>query len=87
MLDVLQEYAADHYDKTIINDVPKSEIQLKVTDKLFLDFLLMKIRSKTISYSTMKKKKTNEQEKNLTKDIEQFERVENKTEDDINILK
>ena len=32
------------------------DIQFLISDQLFLDVLLMKIRSKTISYATMKKK-------------------------------
>lgn len=80
---ILIEYAADHYDKEAIDEIEKSEIELKISDKLFLDVLLMKIRGKTIGYATMKKKKTKEAENKLMEDIETLEKVELKTENDI----
>ena len=43
----------------------------------------MKIRSRTISYATMKKKKTREKEESLLRDIKLFEEKESKTETDI----
>ena len=74
ILNVLMEYAADHYDKTLIHEMDRKDIELKVPDKVFLDFLLMKIRGKTIAYATMKKKLKEEKEKQLIKDIENIER-------------
>ena len=44
-----------NYDKASISGIAKSDLELTVSDKVFLDFLLMKIRSRTISYATMKK--------------------------------
>ncbi len=43
----------------------------------------MKIRSRTISYATTKKKKTREKEESLLRDIKLFEEKESKTEADI----
>ena len=54
---VIEQYAAPHYDKASISGIAKSDLELTVSDKVFLDFLLIKIRSRTISYATMKKKK------------------------------
>ena len=53
---VTEEYAASHYDPSTLHNTPKSEIEFSIPDKLFLDFMLMKIRSKTIAYASMKKK-------------------------------
>ena len=43
---VTEEYATDHYDRSTLHNIPKSKIELSIPDKLFLDFMLMKIRSK-----------------------------------------
>ena len=59
---VTEEYAADHYDRSTLHNIPKSVIKLSIPDKLVLDFILMKIRSKTIAYASMKKTKTQEKE-------------------------
>ena len=80
---VIEQYAAPHYDKASISGIAKSDLELTVSDKVFLDFLLMKIRARTISYATMKKKKTREKEDSLLRDIKLFEEKESKTETDI----
>lgn len=87
IVSVVKEYAADTCDISEIGDVAQSDIKLTVSNKIFLDFMLMKIRSKTISYATMKKKKVREQEQNLIRDIESLEKIENKTENELEQLK
>jgi hypothetical protein len=87
MSNVISEYAADHYDRTTINEIPKSEIELNISDKLFLDFMLMKIRAKTISFATMKRKKMREHENKLIRCIETWEESESKTENEVGQLK
>ena len=79
-----------HHDKASISGIAKSDLELTVSDKVLLDFLLRKIRSRTISYATMKKKKkkkenkkTREKEDSLLRDIKLFEEKESKTETDI----
>ena len=47
-------------------------MQFVISDQLFLDVLLMKIRTKTISYATMKKRQTEEKEKKLRKQHSAF---------------
>ena len=42
---VIEQYAAPHYDKASISGIAKSDLELTVSDKVFLEFLLMKIRS------------------------------------------
>ena len=53
---VVEEYAALPYIREHLSKILKCDIQFDISDHLFLDVLLMKIRSKTISYATMKKK-------------------------------
>ena len=83
---VKEEYAADQYDRSTLHNIPKSETELSIPDKLFLDFMLMKIRSETIAYASMKKKKTQEKEHNLQKSIKEIETKTEKTEEDIKFL-
>lgn len=80
---IKKEYAASTYERETIDTIPLSDIQLSISDDLFLDFLLMKIRTKTISYATIKKRKTNEEESKLEEDLKQLEKKNSKTDDDI----
>ena len=57
-----------------MHNIPISDIQFTISDQLFLDVLLMTIRSKTIAYATMKKRKTKEQEKQLEENIKLWNR-------------
>ena len=45
---VIEEYAALPYSREQLPFIPKCDIQFVISDQLFLDVLLMKIRSKTI---------------------------------------
>ena len=83
---VLKEYAADHYAEKDIENIDNSEIELKLSDKVFLDFLLMKIRSKTIAYASMKNKQAREIENKLIKEIEILEQLEIKSQNEIKLL-
>ena len=49
------------YDTNEIHNMQTSDIQFTISNQLFLDVLVMKIRSKTIPFATMKKRKTKEQ--------------------------
>ena len=53
---VVEEYAALPYIREQLSKIPECDIQFVLSDQLFLDALLMKIRSKTISYGAMKKR-------------------------------
>ena len=72
--DVKIEYAVFPYIRDNIKDVPTSELALTISDQLFLDVLLMKIRSKTISFASFKKRKFEENEKKLLIEIESLEK-------------
>ena len=83
---VISEYAALPYIRESLSEIPKSELSLTISDDLFLDFMLMKIRSRTISYAAMKKKISNEQEKELEKNIQVLEKMEKKCVEDLQML-
>lgn len=70
---VIEEYAISPYLRENIMSVPLDQIQLVISDQLFLDTLLMKIRGHTISYATMEKKISNELERNLESAIQRLE--------------
>ena len=53
---VVEEYAALPYIREQLSKILKCDTQFVISDQLFLDVLLMKIRSKTISYAAMKKR-------------------------------
>ena len=78
---IIVEYAVFPYASDSINNIPKDEIQFLVSDDTLLDFLLMKIRSKTIAYATMKKKRVNKKEIDLEKDIQKLEKSDKSQED------
>ena len=52
---VIEQYAALSYDRICFLNSSK-DIQFTISDQLFLDEIIMEIRSKTIAYATMKKK-------------------------------
>ena len=82
--EVISEYAAAPYNRDGLSGVPKSEIVFTLAEDTFLDFLLMKIRAKTIAYATMKKKKNIEEEKNLEDSIQTLEKKANKSTEEYN---
>ena len=87
IMDVIKEYAWEGYDEEALENISHSDVKLSVSDKVFLDFLLMKIRSKTIAFASMKKRKNNEKETFLINEIKEMEENENKTEIDVEFLK
>ena len=84
---VIQQYAALPYDRNILSKTSSKDIQFTISDQLFLDVLLMEIRSKTISYATMKKKRVRVLEEELGTKIRLIEKRVNKTELDLENLK
>ena len=83
---IIQEYAAAPYRKEGLMQIPKSEIELTVSDHVFLDFMLTKIREITISYATFKKREQNKKEKFLEDNISKLEQMTVRTEDENKLL-
>ena len=79
---VIQQYAVLPYDGNNLSKTSSKDIQFTISDQLFLDVLLMEIRSKMIAYATMKKK-TRVLEEELETKIRLIEKKVNKTELDL----
>ena len=77
---VIGEYANQELPE---NCTYNGDIELKISDKVFLDFLLMKIRDKTIKFAIDKKKETKTMEDTLAKEIELLDKIPNKKETDL----
>ena len=71
---VIEEYAATPYDRENLKSIPKGELCFTVSDQLLLETLLMKIRTKTISYSVFKKQEQDKLEHKLEQRIEKLEK-------------
>ena len=69
-------YNFDH-----IGDIPCEELQFQISDQLFFEVLLMKIRGETISYASHKKKIDFEKEERLLTEINRIE--ENVTDSNV----
>ena len=67
--DLVDEYAVSPYLLSNVKNIHSKDIQFTINDQTFFEMLLMKIRSKTISYSTWKKKEFNKLEGSLERDI------------------
>jgi len=83
---VIKEYAAFPYNRETLHELPLADISFTISDQLFLDVLLMKIRAKTISYATWKKRKYQEKENNLQKHIEELEEKVNLSSEETILL-
>ena len=81
---IKKQYALPVYNFECLDEIDNDSVQLLIDDQLFLEILLMEIRGKTISYSSYKKKKDTELEKQL---MDEIETLENKNEiNDTNIV-
>ena len=68
---VIEEYAAFPCCREKVRDIPRCEVQFVISDKLLLDVLLMKVRTKVISFACKKKRENKEKEKILENNIHQ----------------
>ena len=71
-----EQYMIPVYNIEYIRNNENFPIQMKISDQLFLESLLITIRGKTISYSAFKKKQNNLREENLQKEIKILEEEE-----------
>ena len=76
IIEVISEYAVFPYNRDNLDTISSLDVELTINDQLFLDVLLMKIRSKTISYASYKKRKFEETERQLLLEIENLEKKE-----------
>ena len=77
ILETKKEYSLPVYDFEFdnIDKIPHENLQFQISDQLFFEMLLLKIRGKTISYgyAIYKKKMEIQKEADLIKQIEQLE--------------
>ena len=57
ILRVTEQYSVPVYNIENIHNISKDELQLTISDQLFLDVILMEIRNTTINYASKKKRK------------------------------
>ena len=88
MKETIMMYSVEQVDADSINLETHNfeNYKLVINDQLFFDTLLMLIRGETISYSSMKKKKCSQREKNIETEISKLESDLSHTEYENNIL-
>ena len=64
------KYAIPVYNMQSINPVPEEELQITISENLFLEMFFLHIRGETVRYSSTKKKLEVSHESELLSDIE-----------------
>ena len=80
-----QQYMAPVYNLEQLDNIPDTELQLTISDQLFLDVLLMEVRNTAIGYSVRKKKDDAGLEIQLEREITDLDKKENITEEDLEL--
>ena len=73
IIDEKKSYAIPVYNPAELSNINEEELIFTISDKLFLETLLLKIRGETIKFSSNLKKRKDEQERKLINDIESIE--------------
>jgi len=71
--ETILEYAATPYNREILLQMSREEIQFTINDKLFLEMLLMKIRGKTMAFSSKLKRGREKCENDIKGNLEKLE--------------
>ncbi|KAK3094416.1 hypothetical protein FSP39_001524 [Pinctada imbricata] len=82
ILECKQEYVPSSIIKERIPEIPNNDIPFSIDDNLFLEMLLMKIRSKTLPYCAKKKREKNLEKENLEKEIADLKKILNDNMDE-----
>ena len=69
-----QSYAIPVYKPQHLKNIEGAEIQFTISDSLYLEVLLSKIRGETVKFSSNLKKTANDKERTIIKDIEILEK-------------
>lgn len=80
--ETISQYAVLVYDRQNLDQIPLDQIQFTISNQLFLDTLLMQIRSKSMEFSSKKKKENNIQETKITEEINRLEQKVVRSEDE-----
>ena len=70
----ITKYAVPVYNLDNINEILEEHIDLTISEDLFLEMLVLRMRGETIKFSSYKKKEENKKEKQLLNEIEQLEK-------------
>ena len=82
--ETISSYACPVYSESYVDSPEcRQHIQFTINDALFLETLLMKIRTETISYSIRRKKERTEKDKHILNEIHILESLSNPSEEDI----
>ena len=73
ILEQIEQYATPVYNSDALGLIPGNEIQFTITDTLFLETLLLAIRTKTLPFTSKLNRDKLEQEKKLMQDINTIE--------------
>ena len=68
------KYAIPIYNLEKLHSINDSDFYFTISDKLFLEALLLRIRGETIHFSSILKRKRDRKEENLIKDIDHIEK-------------
>ena len=68
-------YALPIYNLDNIHNIRDTDIQLQIEDDIFLEMLFLRLRGESIKFSSNFKKKEHAREKQLIKDIEYLENI------------
>ena len=76
IMTIKKEYAVPVYDLEYLDSIQDLNINFTITDDIFLETLLLKIRGDTIKFASKLKKEHQTKELHLVAEIEQLEKVE-----------
>ena len=76
--DEVIKYAVPMYNVQSINTILENELQITISENLFLEMLFLRIRGETVRYSSTKNKQEVSHESGLLSDIEKLENEEDR---------
>ena len=82
----VKKYAVPPTNSQILKETPVSDINLTITDDLFLEMILLRIRGETVKYSSKLRRLKDKQEKILLTEIQKLEKAED-TEENQNTIR
>ena len=74
------KYAVPVYNMQCINTALEEELQITISETLFLEMLFLRIRGETLRYSSTKKKLEVSHESELLSDIEKLQNKEDRAD-------
>ena len=87
IVDTIKRYACPIYSEDYMSSLGAREsIQLTISDDLFLETLLMNVRSETISFSIKTKKEKSDRERMLIKELNKLESLSKPSSGDIQMI-